>query len=465
MLAGLKRKLVAGAAVVTLGLAPVAAGAESLTDAMISAYKHSGLLNQQRALLRATDEDVAVAVSALRPVVNYAISAGYSDPTTVVANDDNFSASATLSANMMLYDFGRTQLGIDIAKETVLATRDALISVEQGVLLRAVQAFLNVRSALENAALQSNSVRVITQELRAANDRFEVGEVTQTDVSLAQARLAAVRAAEGAAQGQVAIAREEYRAATGHYPGRLSSPPAPPVTVRTLDQAKALARRTHPDMLRAQREVTIADLAVQMSLAGMKPSLNANSSVTFSTGGQLGTESRNTQLGVTLGGPIYQGGKLSALYRQAKARAEASRANLHIVRHSVDQNVGNAWAQLAIAAAQIEATDRQIRATRVALRGAREEASLGARTTLDVLNAEQELLDAEASRITAQSDQYQAVYALLGSMGLLTAEHLRLGIATYDPAAYYNTVSTAPVREVSPQGEKLDAVLEALGRK
>jgi len=135
------------------------------------------------------------------------------------------------------------------------------------------------------------------------------------------------------------------------------------------------------------------------------------------------------------------------------------------VRHTVDQNVGTAWAQLAIATAQIEATDRQIRASRVALRGAREEASLGARTTLDVLNAEQELLDAEDARINAGVDQYLAVYQVLNAMGLLTAEHLRLGIVTYDPEAYYNTVSTAPVRQVSPQGEKLDAVLKALGKQ
>ncbi len=174
----------------------------------------------------------------------------------------------------------------------------------------------------------------------------------------------------------------------------------------------------------------------------------------------------SSNAGISISGPIYQGGKLSALYRQALAQAEAQRANLHLVRHTVDQNVGNAWAQLAIATAQIEATDRQIRASRVALRGAREEASLGARTTLDVLNAEQELLDAEDARLTAGVDQYLAVYQLLNSMGLLTADHLRLGIVTYDPPeAYYNTVSTAPVRQVSPQGEKLDAVLKALGKQ
>jgi len=464
MLAGLKRKFVKGAASAALVLMPVSALAETLTDAMVSAYKHSGLLEQNRALLRAADEDVAVAVAGLRPTLSYMAKWGYAEQNSLSSGNEGLAGSVELSASLLLYDFGATPLRLEIAKETVLATRDGLTMVEQQVLLQAVAAFMDVRKAAESIALQSNNVRLLTQELRAANDRFEVGEVTQTDVAQAQARLAAARAAEGAAQGQMAIAREAYKAATGHYPGNLSAPPRAPMTAATLDEAKAIARRTHPDMLRAQHQVTIADLAVQLALASMKPNVSASATLTHNI--RPGTSDfRSGNVGVGIGGPIYQGGKLSALYRQALARAEAERANLHLVRHTVDQNVGTAWAQLAIATAQIEATDRQIRASRVALRGAREEASLGARTTLDVLNAEQELLDAEDARINAGVDQYLAVYQVLNAMGLLTAEHLRLGIVTYDPEAYYNTVSTAPVRQVSPQGEKLDAVLKALGKQ
>ncbi|WP_300519238.1 TolC family outer membrane protein [Aliiroseovarius sp.] len=469
MLAGLKRNFVKGAATAALVLMPMSALAETLTDAMVSAYKHSGLLEQNRALLRAADEDVAVAVAGLRPTLKYIATATYSDPTNVVASDDTLSGSITLSSSLLLYDFGASKLRIDIAKETVLATRDALTMVEQQILLQAIAAFMDVRKAAESIALQSNNVRLLTQELRAANDRFDVGEVTQTDVAQAQARLAAARAAEGAARGQMAIAREAYKAATGRYPGNLATPPRAPKTASTLEEAKAIARRTHPDMLRAQRQVTIAELGVQLALASMKPSVTASANLTGVIGSASPIGSREDFLSrgasVSVSGPIYQGGKLSALYRQALAQAESQRANLHVVRQTVDQTVGNAWAQLAIATAQIEATDRQIRASRVALRGAREEASLGARTTLDVLNAEQELLDAEDARINAGVDQYLAVYQLLNSMGLLTADHLRLGVVTYDPEAYFNTVSTAPVRQVSPQGEKLDAVLKALGKQ
>ena len=459
MKARLKYALTAFASVLLLWL-PSLARAETLADTMISAYRHSGLLDQQRALLRAADEDVAVAVSALRPTLNYALSETWKNTQPLPGN--SLTLSASLTAQLVLYDFGRSDLRIKLARENVLATREMLVSVEQKVLLRAVSAFLSVRSAAETAALQASNVRLIREELRAAKDRFEVGEITQTDVSLAEARLAAARAAEAAAAGQLIIAREEYKAATGHYPGTLSAPPTPPVTVETLDEARALAVRRHPDMLTVQRNVTIAEMNVELALAAMKPTLSASASASVAAP-NVGATTYANQIGVTLSGPIYQGGRLSALYRRAQAQRDAARAGLHVTRAGIEQKVSNAWAGLAIAAASIEATQRQIRATTVALRGAREELSLGSRTMLDVLNAEQTLLDARAGAITAQSDQYLAVYQLLASMGLLTAEHLRLGIATYDPEAYFNAVKNAPVTQVSPQGERLDAVIKALG--
>lgn len=453
-----------------VALGPVSAPAESLSDAMVSAYRNSGLLDQQRALLRVRDEDVAVAVAATRPVLNYALSSTFNyrnnnltGVTTALTN------AMALSASVTLYDFGRSQLRIDLAHENVMMTRDALVGVEQSVLLRAVRAFLDVRSAHETAMLQASNVRVITEELRAARDRFEVGEITQTDVSLAQAALAAAKSAEAAARGQLMIAREEYKAAIGHYPNGLRVPPAAPMTARSLSEAKALARGRHPDVHAAQRSVTIAELSTEIAHRSMLPTLTADASVSASVTTPAtppsGPRTANASLGVTLAGPIYQGGRLSALYRQAKAQADAARAALLLAAQGVEQDVANAWAQLAVAQASVQATDQQIRARRVALRGAREEQSLGTRTTLDVLNFEQDLLDAQAARITAQSDQYLAVYNLLASMGMLTAEHLRLGIATYDPEAYYNAVKDAPIVDVSPQGERLDSVIEALGRK
>lgn len=449
---------------------PVTSMAESLSDALVSAYRNSGLLDQQRALLRAKDEDVAVAVAATRPVLNYALNSSWNyRNTTATGVSTSLTNSLSLSSSFTLYDFGRSQRNIDLARENVLMARDALVGVEQSVLLRAVQAFLNVRSAHETALLQANNVRVITEQLRAARDRFEVGEITQTDVSLAEAALAGAKSAEAAARGQLMIAREEYKAATGHYPNGLQVPPAVPMTARTVEEAKRLARTRHPDILSAQRSVTVAELGTEIARLSMLPTVSADASLSASNTNPAppttGPNTTSASVGVTVAGPIYQGGRLSALYRKAKAQAEAARAALHIAVNGVEQQVANAWAQLAVAQASLQATDQQIRASQVALRGAREEQTLGTRTTLEVLTFEQDLLDAQAARISAQSDQYVAVYTLLSAMGMLTAEHLRLGIATYDPEAYYNAVKSAPVFEVSPQGERLDAVLKALGHQ
>lgn len=462
------KRISAGLVATALALSPAAVAAESLADALVSAYRNSGLLDQQRALLRVRDENVAVAVAATRPVINYALSTTQRVTTTSLGSSDSRSASANLSAQLTLFDFGRSERSIDLARENVMMARDTLVGAEQNVLLRAVQAFLDVRSAHERAMLQANNVRILTQELRATKDRFEVGEVTQTDVSLATSALASARSAEAAARGQLMIAREAYKAAVGHYPNGLQVPPAAPMTARSLDGARALARRHHPDILSAQRSVTVAEISAEIARLGMFPSLSANVSLNTSRTNPppFGTNgvSHQAQVGLNLSGPIYQGGRLSALYRQAKAQLEASRAALHVSVQGVEQNVANAWAQLAVASASLTASDQRIRASTVALRGAREEAKLGARTTLEVLTFEQDLLNAQAARISAQSDLYRAAYSLLAAMGLLTAEHLHLGLASYDPEAYYNAVKDAPLVDVSPQGERLDAMLSAIGR-
>ncbi|WP_238368244.1 TolC family outer membrane protein [Mesobacterium pallidum] len=451
--------------------AGMAATAETLADAMASAYNHSGLLEQNRALLRAADEDVAIAIAALRPILNWTGSVSRSFGTSQSANSLGQSVvtrSATneidlgLTAELLLYDFGATQFGIDAAKESVLATREALVSVEQQVLLRAVTAFMNVRSAYEIVALRENNLRLITQELRAARDRFEVGEVTRTDVAQAEAALAASRAQLAAAQGDLAVAAEEYAAVTGNKPGGLVPPSRVPATSDNVDAAKALGVRNHPEMKRAQHEVAAADLAIMRAEAQMKPTVSMTGRLAMSRDIDDPFYTNSGSVGIQAGGPIYQGGRLSALLRQAIARRDATRGGLHVTRHQVAQNVGNAWAQLLVARSARDAATRQIAAAQVAFRGTREEATLGARTTLDVLNAEQELLSARSTLITASADEYIAAYTLLSAMGLLTTDRLGLNVQRYDPAQYYNLVKDAPT--ISRQGKDLDRVLKALGK-
>ena len=451
-----KRVMRSLAASLLIGAAGMPAASQSLSETLRAAYRTSGLLEQNRALLRAADEDVAQAVAILRPVINYALDATWAD--TAVRNDD-LTSGLSVSLSLLLYDFGQTRARIDAQKETVLATRQALRSVEQQVLLRGVTAFLNVRRQNAFVSLQQNNVRVIGEQLRAAQDRFSVGEVTRTDVSIAEARLAAARSGRAAAEGALAQAREEYNVVTRQFPGTLSAPGPAPRTAATLAAARAVARERHPDILQAQHQVSSAEFGIAAARAGLRPTLNATAQVGIDDDGD-----GNESVALTLSGPIYQGGQLASLIREAQANRDATRAGLYLSVQSVEQGVGNAWADVGVARATRMASEEEVRASTLALRGAQEEAAVGSRTTLDVLDLEQELLDAQTNLISAEIDLILAQYQLLSAMGLLTADHLGLGIAQYDPAAYYNAVKDAPTVFVSPQGERLDRVLKSLGK-
>jgi outer membrane protein len=465
-------RFVAGmiAGLLVLG-APAAALADTLADALAGAYNNSGLLEQNRALLRAADEDVGVALSALRPIIGWSADVTYSNGDArssqtggLARSTEDSSGSLALTANILLYDGGRSRMGVDIAKESVLATRQALIGVEQNILLQAVQAYMDVRSNTEIVALRRNNVRVITQELRAAQDRFEVGEVTRTDVALAEARLAGANALLAQAEGDLAEARAFYRFAVGRDANALAAPPALPARPASVAAAQAVAMRGHPDILRAQHEVTVSDLRVLIAKSSAIPQVQLQSRYGITEDLRGSDYNRGGSIGIGVTGPIYQGGRNSALERQAINLGTAARSALFETTQRIAQNVSTAFARVDVARAAIEASDRQIRAARTAFEGVREEATLGARTTLDVLNAEQELLDAQANRITAVSNQYVAAYGLLSSMGQLTAQNLRLQVQIYDPGSYYNQVQSAP-SSISRQGRQLDQVLKSLGRE
>ena len=441
--------------------------AETLADAMADAYYQSGLLDQNRALLRAADEDVAIAVSSLRPIIDWSADLtrnfGNTESSAFNVGVDSTDVNIGITASLLLYDFGRSGFQIDAAKETVLATRQSLISVEQQVLFRAVAAFMNVRRNDRFVSLRENNLRLIRQELRAARDRFEVGEVTRTDVALAESRLASARSGLAFAEGDLARAIEEFRAVVGRKPGTLNAPATGPRLSSGVDAAKAVAVRKHPDMRKAQHDIAAAELNVQAAAAAMKPSLSLTGRLGANEDLSGDDNSQTGSVGVSITGPIYQGGRLSATKRRAMAQRDALRGVLHEVRLRVVQNVGDAYADLLSARAGVIASREEVRAARVAFEGAREEAKLGARTTLDVLDFEQDLLDAEANLISAESDVTIASYAVLAAMGELTVKDLRLNVQTYDPAAYYNLAKDAPVAR-SKQGKKLDKVLRALGK-
>jgi len=457
------RKLMGVAVSATVVLSGTTAlWAETLTDTLIDAYKNSHLLEQNRAVLRAADEDVAQSLASLRPVIAFAATASYADgnykfPSASVSDTYTTSMAAELTANLTLFDNGRNRLAIDAAKEVVLATRAALIGVEQDVLLNAVQAYMDVFAGQENVRVAQNNVRVLTTALQATRDRFEVGEVTRTDVSLAESRLAAARSNLVAAQGSLAIARENFKLAVGRYPVAVNSLPNLPTLPANAQEAREIAVRSHPDILEAQHNVSASEVNLARARAEYGPTVVGSAGVTAEDDG---TQYGSVQL--QLNQTIYAGGGLYAAERQGRANVQQARAGLLQTVRLIDQEAGSAWANLQVARAQIEATARQVDAAQLAFEGTSEEARLGARTTLDVLDAEQEVLDAKISQIEARTDQYVAVYSVLSAAGLLTAKHLGLGIPTYDPLEYYNAVSHAPAKSI--QGQKLDRLLESIGR-
>ncbi|MCA0995459.1 TolC family outer membrane protein [Alloyangia pacifica] len=445
------------------------ASAESLAEALAGAYNTSGLLEQNRAVLRAADEDVAQAIAALRPVVAWTgdISRSYGTTKSLSTGFERTgsatdTASIGLSATLTLFDGGSNRLSVDAAKEAVLATRSGLVSVEQDVLLRGVQAFMEVRRAIETLTLRQNNVRVIGEELRAANDRFEVGEVTRTDVASAEARSAAARSLLAAAEGALAQAREEYRASVGRLPGNLVSPASLPRIPATADEAKAIALRNHPDIIQVQHQVTASEIGIAIAQAQMSPTVSLQGTYGYDESFDSEASSRGGTVGLNFSGPIYSGGALSSAKRQSMATRDQNRASLLQLTKSVPQTVANAYANLRVAQAARAASDEQVRAATVAFRGTREEATLGARTTLDVLDAEQELLDARNTQISAVVDETIAAYTVLYAMGQLTTEDLALNVPRYDPAEYYNLVKTAPVQ--SRQGADLNRILKAMGK-
>lgn len=447
-----------------MAAAPFGAAAETLADALVSAYKTSHLLDQNQAVLRAADEDAAIAMASLRPVINFVAQAGwrkYNNDTAggslPTAHYETTSSTLSLTGQIVIWAGGRGRMGLEAAKESVLATRAALVSVEQEVLLSAVSAYVKLGLAQEIVALRESTVRVITRELRAAKDRFDVGEITQTDVSQAEAALAAAQANLASAQGDLMIAREAYKAAIGHYPDRLAGLPKTPSVPKSLAEAKTVAGRGHPAITQVQHQVKAAELGVQIAKTTLGPTLAGEIGVTTDTDSGVSYGS----VGLSMSQTVYAGGGNSATYRQALANKDAASAGLLQTTVGVEQAVGQAWAGLAVASASIDATRKQIAAAQKAFDGVKEEANLGARTTLDVLNAEQDLLTARASRLEAEANRYIGIYSLLASMGLLTADHLKLGVPTYDPEAYYNAVKDAP--PMSAQGKALDRIMKSIG--
>jgi len=463
------RAIAAGAAI--LALAMVSASADTLKGALTQAYQNNPQLNSQRASVRATDETVPQALSGYRPRVSLTANAGeqYLDNLTRTSGASISPATyAKTSGNVALQQYGGTITqtllnGFGTASRTrqaeqlVSAARETLRLTEQTVLLNAATAYMNLIRDAAILQLQRSNVEVLQEQLRQTRDRFAAGEVTRTDVAQSESRLASARATMLTAESNYVTSKATYRQVIGVEPGTLA--PASPVdrlSPPTLEAGVLEARARHPSVTTAMFNVDAAVFQVKIAESSLYPVLNLVGSAQQTFGSPSALASVQSFAGSVVGQltiPVYQGGTEYATIRQAKETLGQRRTDLDTARDQSQQTLTQSWGQLEAAKAQIQATTTQVNAAEIALNGVREEARVGQRTTLDVLNAQQELVNARVSLVTAQRDRVVASYTLLAAAGRLSPQVLALDVPVYDPKVHYHQVRDTWVGVRTPDGK------------
>jgi outer membrane protein len=444
-------------AMAVAGLAPGSAGAgsagvgvDTLLGALAQAYQVNPQLNSQRAIVRQTDEGVPQALSGYRPRFNATATAGAQFTETETASGQKSRGgtaprSVALAGQQTLFNGFQTANRTRAAEGQVFAARETLRVLEQTVLLDAATAYMNVLRDTAVLEVQRNNVRVLGETLRQTRDRFNVGEVTRTDVAQAQAQLAAGQSQMLAAESNLTTSRATYRRVIGSEPGRLApGSPVDRLSPRTLTGAIASGVAMNPSVTAAMYGVDVAQLQVKVAEGVLYPVLTLNGNVQKSWEPQLGINEQFTASVIgQLQIPIYNGGQEYSAIRQSKELLGQRRLDLATTRDQARATVVQAWGQHEAAKAQIKAAQEQVTASEVALNGVREEARVGQRTTLDVLNAQQALVNARVSLVTAQRDRVVASFTLLAAVGRLGPETLGLRIPIWDPMVHYQQVRDA----------------------
>jgi outer membrane protein len=449
-----------------LGLGDSEARADTLEWALVQAYQNNPSLNAQRATLRATDENVPQALSGYRPKLSITANGGYNYtnatqlfPVGGVATSIQFaeqfaSRGVGATGTYTLFNGFQTANRTRQAESQVEGARETLRVTEQQVLLDAATAYMNLLRDQAILDLNRRNVEVLTEQLKQTRDRFNVGEVTRTDVAQAESRLAAGRSSLLGAQSNFVTSQANYRRVIGVDSGRLApGTPVDRLSPGVLAKAIAQGQAQSPSVLAAMYGVDIAALAVKISEGSLYPNLTVTASA--SQGQYPAFEViKETQASIVgaLTIPIYQGGAEYSAIRQSKETLGQQRLNLDINRDQARATVVQSWGQLDAAKAQIEATTAQVNAAEIALNGVREEARVGQRTTLDVLNAQQELVNARVALVTAQHDRVVASYTLLAAVGGLSMPRLGLNVLIYDPMVHYQQVRDAWVGVRNPDG-------------
>jgi outer membrane protein len=452
---------------------PGGAGAETMESALARAYQGNPQLNAQRAIVRQNDESVAQALSGYRPTLSANASVGreYTNTTETFpplagvagpfGNGFSFSVkgytnpwTAGFTGQQTLFNGQRTANQVRRAESQVSAARETLRMMEESLLLAAATIYMDVSRDTANLEVQQNNIRVLERTLRDTRNRFDAGQVTTTDVAQAEAQLAAGEASLHAAESTLMTTRANYRRIIGVDPANLA--PAAPVdrlSPNNLNAAIAVGAAENPSVGAALYGVDVAQLQVKIAEGALLPTLALQGSVQQQN--YPGILNPNLFVGsamLNLTVPIYQGGTEYSAIRLDKETVGQQRLNVDQVRDQTRANVVQAWGQLQAAKAEIEAAIRQNEASERALNGVRNEAQAGQRTTLDVLNAEQALVNARVTLIVAQHDRVVASYSLLSAVGRLSAQELHLAVSIYDPAVHYQQIRDAWFGLRTPDG-------------
>ncbi len=435
------------------------AEAESLPQALSSAYRYNPRIDAERARLRATDEQVPQALSGYRPRVNGTADVSIQDSRTRFRDEDSIgrnpqgeSGSRTgdtvyprgygVSVQQNLFDGFQTRNQVGSAESNVRAGREILRDTERQVLLEAATAYMDVVRDQAIIRLQENNVNVLSRELSATTDRFNVGEVTKTDVAQAQARRAGAVSQLDLARANLKASRARFERVVGNPPSGLSDPPVPTkVLPRTLEEALGVAANESPIVIAALYREQGARYDVDVVRAELLPVLNLEAAYTnrFNTSSTV-AENETTTLAGRLNVPIYEGGEVTARVRAAKHTHVSRLQEVEDARMQVREATISAWSQFQAAQAQLVSDRTQVEANQTALTGVREEERVGQRTLLDVLNAEQELLNAQVQLETTRRNVIVAAYNLLAAVGRLDANNLGVASEVYDPEIHYEEV-------------------------
>jgi len=465
------RRIISGSLVAALMAGT--ASADTLRDALVSAYQTNPTLTAQRETLKATDATVAIARAAGRPQVTAQVGLNRNLAQSGVLNTGGKGPTLSVGADLSVpvFNGGAVRNSVQAAKTRVEAGRATLRAVEGDVFTQAVAAYMDVIRDRAIVELNQNNVRVLTTNLEATRDRFQIGDLTRTDVAQSEARLQLGRSQLATAQGLLTASEATYRQVIGHAPGVLAPPPPLPPLPATPEEAVRIALANNPDLIAISRQAMAAGYDVNVARAGRLPTVAGVLSNTYvnnlggnSISGVPNTGSQ-TQVGAQVNVPIFQGGLPAARIRQAQAQQGQVLEQVVGTERAVVQAARAAFAAYDAAQKAIQSNTVAVQANELALEGARAEQSVGTRTVLDVLNAEQELLNSQVALVTAKRDAYVAGFQLLNAMGQAEADDLGLdGGPLYDPLGNYRSVAgnwsdwasdprhpTVATRTVSPQ--------------